>query len=231
MGRLLSDEAHRRVAAAIETAERRTSGEIYCVAQNLASDYRVVPLAWGTAAALFLPVVLLVSGLDLHRLPLLGDPWFAAVTEADVASLTRRAVVAVAAAQTLLFVLVVALLWPIAIRLRFTPRGLKRDRTLRAATEQFLAHNLHRTRARTGVLIYVALAEHQVHVIADEGIHAKVDQAVWDDAVAALTARARAGRLEDGFLEAIGICADVLAAHVPPGRRNDDELPNRVAEI
>jgi putative membrane protein len=37
--------------------------------------------------------------------------------------------------------------------------------------EQFMSHGLHLTRNRTGVLIFAALAEHRVEVIADEGIY------------------------------------------------------------
>lgn len=232
MQRLLSTDAHKRIAQAIEAAEARTSGEIYCVAQRVASDYRVVPIAWGAGAALLLPLLVLLLGLDLHRLPIIGQPWWMGTTsEADVSSLVRHAVMGIAAAQAALFCVVAAILWPMRVRLWFTPSRLKQDRTLRAAMEQFLAHGLQRTQDRTGVLIYVALAEHRVHVIADDGIHKRVDARIWDDAVSALTDCAREGWIEEGFHRAIGLCADVLATHFPPRPHDSNEVPNRLTEI
>ena len=50
----------------------------------------------------------------------------------------------------------------------------QRRRASRLAREQFFEPGLHLTRARTGVLIFVAVAEHYVEIIADEGINALV---------------------------------------------------------
>jgi putative membrane protein len=112
-----------------------------------------------------------------------------------------------------------------------TPRRVRRARVRRAALQQFLAHGLHTTRHRTGVLIFAALSDRQVEIVADEGIHSRVDTEVWARAVDALTRRLRAGRAADGFETAIGLTGDVLAAHFPPRANNPDELPNRLVEI
>jgi uncharacterized membrane protein len=72
------------------------------------------------------------------------------------------------------------------VRRALTPRPLKKARVRRAAMEQFLATDLHVTRDRTGVLIFAALAEHRVEVIADEGIYAAAPNTVWDEVVADL---------------------------------------------
>ena len=58
------------------------------------------------------------------------------------------------------------------LRLAVTPRSIQRARAHEKAVEQFLAQNMHTTRDRTGVLIYVAVAEHYVEIIADDGIDA-----------------------------------------------------------
>jgi putative membrane protein len=80
-------------------------------------------------------------------------------------------------------------------------------------------------------MIFAALADHQVEVIADEGIHAKVDPAIWADAVEALTEGLRRGDPADGFEAAIRICGDVLAAHFPPAPSNPNELADRLVVI
>ena len=88
-----------------------------------------------------------------------------------------------------------------------------------ATAEQFLAKNLHLTRERTGVLIFVSLGERMAELIADEGIADHVDQHVWDKAMAALTEGMKRGDPEAGFAAAVGLCGDVLAEMVGrPGR-------------
>ena len=90
----------------------------------------------------------------------------------------------------------------------------------RRAIEQFLAHGLQMTEARTGALIFVSLAERHAEIVADAGIAAKVPQAVWEEAIAALVGEIRTGRLGEGLVAAVGQVGAVLAAHFPP--RPDD---------
>jgi putative membrane protein len=94
--------------------------------------------------------------------------------------------------------------------------------------EYFMAKDLHLTRERTGVLIFAALAEHRVEVIADEGVHAAAPSTVWDEVVADLVAGLKRGAVADGFVAAIdrGATGAVLAAHVPPRPDDANELPD-----
>jgi putative membrane protein len=107
------------------------------------------------------------------------------------------------------------------------PRAVRRARAHRAAVEQFFARGLTRTKDRTGVLIFVSLAERYARIVADEGIASKVKNAEWQAAVDALTAHFRDGRLVEGFVAAIERCGAVLAAHAPPHGAGD-ELPDRI---
>jgi len=119
------------------------------------------------------------------------------------------------------------------VRFRIVPRSMKRERAHGAAVRQFLAQGMQKTERRTGVLIFAAVAERYVEIIADGGINAKVTQEVWDSAVASLIAAIKDGRPGDGFVAAIEQCGAVLAAHFPiaPGSVNPDELPDRLVEI
>jgi putative membrane protein len=51
----------------------------------------------------------------------------------------------------------------------------------RAARRAFLRLDLARTHDRTGILVFVVPARHQVVVLADEGAHARIDGALWHD--------------------------------------------------
>jgi len=232
MTTLLTEEDHRRVSAAIAEAEAKTAGEIFCVVARHVSDYRLVPFVYAGLASLLVPAVIVLLGLEPHRWPLVGDSWTTGeVSESGVAAAVAASLAAVVALQALVFLLVALAMAPAAIRLKVTPRALKHDRVQRAAIDQFLARGLQRTKARTGVLIFVALAERQVEVVADEGIYSRVDPSLWDDAVGALIDAAREGRLADGLVEAVALVGGVLNTHFPPGPDNVDEIPNRVVEL
>jgi putative membrane protein len=68
-------------------------------------------------------------------------------------------------------------------------------------------------------------------VIADQGIHARVDETVWADAVDALTRGMKAGDPVAGFQGAIGLCGEVLARHFPPAALNRNEVPDKLVLI
>ncbi len=197
----ITPEDHAAIAAAIRAAEQRTSGQIVCVLAHASSAYSSFVLIWAALLALFVPWPLIYF-----------TPW-----SAQLIFLVQLAVF-----------IVVALVcsWP-PLRMALVPRALRRARAHRAAIEQFYTRHLARTRNRTGVLIFVSMAERYARIIADDGIASKVPQAEWQSAVDALTGHMREGRIAPAFITAIERCGAVLAAHAPPdGAAN--ELPDRL---
>jgi putative membrane protein len=227
---LLSPSDLQAVEAAVRAAEARTTGEIYCVVAEESSDYHATPLAWAAGVALLAPAVLLLAGVQVSApdMAMFGG-WTADQVE-DVGEATARAaLIGTLLLQALLFVVTVLVVAIHPVRRALTPRGMKRDRVRQRAEEQFIAKNLHATRERTGVLIYVSAAERMAELIADETIHALAPDGTWDRALAALTAGLKRGEPAAGFAAAIGQCADVLAERFParPGD-NPNELPDAV---
>ncbi len=161
-------------------------------------------------------------------MPLLWAALAALAVPLPLAWLTSLPAAAIYLVQLGLFVALSLLLSIRPIRLAVTPGALKRKHAHRTALEQFLARELHTTRSRTGVLIFVALAERYCEVIADKGIADKVEQHFWNELIAAMIASIRAGRLGDGLVEAVERCGDILARHVPPSARNRNELPDHL---
>lgn len=194
-----------RITAAIHEAEQHTAGEIFCVIARHASDYRLVPIAWAAAAALFVP------------LPLLA--------------LTNWSAPVVYLLQIIAFLLVATALSHSGIRFRIVPRQAQHVRAHAEAMRQFHAHGIDKTEHRTGVLIFASAAERYVEVVADAGINDKVSPDVWDDAVDALVSAVKNGRPADGFVAAIERCGTILAQHFPPGALKRDELPDKLVEI
>ncbi len=202
----LTDRDRARIAAAIADAERRTSGELVAVVAAAADDYRHTALLWPALAALLLPAIVLTLAPELDaRLLYL--------------------------AQAASFALLVLLTQYRPLRLALVPAATRRQRAGQLAREQFIAQGLHLTQGRTGVLIFVAVAEHHVEIIADRGIDAVVPPGTWDAAVAAFVEQVRAGRVAEGFLATIALVGLRLAEHFPRAEDDRDELPDRLIEL
>ncbi len=221
---------HARVAAAIVAAEANTSGEIFCVFARQVSPYRDVALGWSAGAALLLPLIVIPLGFDPAWLPGFADGWETAHLAARQVAV-GSALAAYALLQAAVFLLMLVLTAIPAVRRLITPRALRRERVRKAALQQFLAHGLHVTEARTGVMIFAALGDHQVEVIADQGIHSKVSEEVWAEAAAALARSMQAGEPVQGFEAAIGLCGAVLAEHFPPSPNDRNEIADKLVEI
>jgi putative membrane protein len=203
--RLTPDE-HARVAEAIRRAEAKTSGEIFVVVARASDDYRLLPVLWAATLAL-------IGGF----LVALINPGMSAGSLALGQGLAFLALAVAASAPSL--------------RLHLVPAAVRDERARSKAREQFLAQNLHATQSRTGVLIFVSLAEHHAEIVADTLIDAKVPEDFWQQIVDALTAEIAAGRLAEGLAAAVEACGTALAEHFP--RRDDDrnELPDRLVEV
>ena len=116
-------------------------------------------------------------------------------------------------------------------RYALVPGFIKRARAHEAALLEFQARGLTRTRDRTGILIYVAAAEHYAEIVPDIGIADRVDAAIWRETVADLIDAIRDGRTADGLITAVRRAGHVLAEKAPPYPDDLDELRNKVIVI
>jgi len=196
-----SKEDHEAVAAAIREAEKRTCGQIICVLAHTSSSYAYVPILWASALALL-------------------SPW-------PLIEFTPWSVQRIFLFQIAVFLAAALLSELTPLRLALVPRTVKRARAHRAGLEQFVVRRVANTKNRTGVLIFVSLAERYARIIADEGIAAKVPHAQWQAAVDKLIGHMSEGRIAPGFVAAIERCGDVLAAHAPPDG-SPNALPDRL---
>jgi putative membrane protein len=198
----MSAQDRKRVGEAIRAAEARTSGEIVCVLAETSSDATGLPILLAVAAALALPWLLVAfTAMPVTRILLLQIVTFVA--------------------------LAVTLCLP-RVRVALLPRAMRRALAHRAAMEQFMIRGIARKKERTGILVFVSLAERYARIIADEGIAARVPQSEWQGAVDALVAQMSGGRIADGFIAAIEVCGRGLASHYPRSETSRDELPDRI---
>jgi len=211
---MLTPEDHRRITAAVAAAEEGSSGDIFCVLAGEVSSYREIPLAWGAAAALVIPPIVLAVAFRPLLAAITASDWTAAQAGAAHSELAF-ALSAYAIVQICLFGLVALVTSLAPVRRLVTPRFLKRHRVKKAAYHHFVAAHSHVRDSETGVLIFVALVERQVEVLADAAIHAKVGDAVWTSVASAVQAGMKEPDPTAGIEKAIAICGEALKAHFP----------------
>jgi uncharacterized membrane protein len=82
------------------------------------------------------------------------------------------------------------------------------------------------TEHNNGVLIYLLLADHDVEIVVDRGIDAKVGTAGWEAICKAMEAQFREGHFERGVIAGIQAVTQHLAAHFPKDGAAVNELPD-----
>lgn len=200
---MLSPEDERRVADAITAAEATTSGEIVAVVARSSGAYGYFALLWAALAALLVPW------------PLIYLTWWPMQW--------------VFALQIAIFLALLALLQIPALHRHVVPHAIQRHWAHQNAVEQFLAQGIHTTEDRTGVLIFVSVAERYAEIIADTGIDKKVAPDTWKRMVDDLVGHMSKDRPADAFVSAITTAGDLLARNFPPEAvARTSVLPNRL---
>jgi len=94
------------------------------------------------------------------------------------------------------------------------------------ARELFASLGIWDTAHNNGVLIYLLLADRDVEIVADRGIHGLVGSQGWEAICREMEARFRQGQFEAGVLLGIQQISEVLHLHFPANGANDNELPD-----
>jgi len=217
---ILTEAEQARIAAAVAQAEAQTAGEIVPVVTPASDPYTDVALAWSVFVA-FLALAALetapafyVSLVD-RALGLWATEW------------TARAYFGLALTVAVIkFAAMLALLQWRPLRLWLTPTPIKRARVHARALTAFRLGAESRTTGRTGVVLYVSLAERKAEIIADRAIADHVNPEVWGEAMAALLGPLRDGRLGDGMEAAIARIGVVLHQASPVQADDRNELPD-----
>lgn len=218
-------EDHALVTSAVTAAEATTDGEIVTIVTGRSDAYHDVGLHWAVLATLLaLALVAIRPDYFVGRLDALTGGWHHVWT-------TRELLTILLALLSVTFLAVRFLLGWMPLRMALTPRATRARRVRRRAIEFFKVGAEKRTASRTGVLLYLSLAEHQAEIVADEAIHAKVAPEVWGEAMAALIDAVRAGRPGEGMAAAVARIGAILAQHFPRTGTDPNELPDRLIEL
>ncbi len=203
---LLDPAARERIQATVEEVEARTCAEIVVAVERRAGTYATPRVILGIALAVLCQLVLLFAEAEF---PL---DWF--VIMPLVAGLGGALIGSIGALQR-----------------RLTPAALRRRRVLQAAQAAFYRHRVGHTRDHVGLLLYLALAEAQVEVVADTGVLKARPIEAWDGATAAIEAALAGGADPEAIARAIAGLGDLLALCLPAGDDDVDELSDEVVVV
>lgn len=221
----LSEAEREKVAAAIGAAEARSSGEIVAVATPISDPYHDVALHWA-----LVPLFAVLAWAAWRPTALVW--WYALLfggwqPDPTLSELLTLLMVFAALEFT---VALLILKW-MPLRLLLTPRATKHRRVRRRAIAIFRAAAERRTAGRTGILIYLSMAEHRAEIVADEAILKVTDDHTWGEAMASLVGEVRQGRPAEGIVAAIERVGTVLAEHFPRSADDVNEIPDKLIEL
>ncbi|MFW2829849.1 TPM domain-containing protein [Sphingomonas sp. ID0503] len=221
----LTPEDHAKVTAAVAAAEAETDGEIVTIVARQSDSYHDVALHWAVGVMLLVLAVLSVwpeVALWLHHR--LFANWTEQVPPAEMFAIALLLL-------ALTFLVVRAILAWTPLRMALTPGVTKSRRVRRRAVDLFMVGAHNKTRARTGVLLYLSMAEHRAEIVADEAIASRVAPEAWGEAMAALIADVKDRRPGDGMAAAVQRIGAILASHFSRSADDTNELCDRVIEL
>jgi uncharacterized membrane protein len=95
------------------------------------------------------------------------------------------------------------------------------------AIEVFSSLRVWDTEHNNGVLIYLLLADRDVEIVADRGIHLRLGKGVWEAICRDMEAAFSKGDFEAGVLAGIHAVGEHLSRHFPSRSGKQNEMPDR----
>jgi len=114
------------------------------------------------------------------------------------------------------------------LRLPLISKNEMQEEVENSARETFQRLKIRRTKNANGVLIYVSLYEHMVHVVGDDSINAKLAQSDWNELCNIITQGFKNGKPEEGMRNGILQCGKLLSEHFENNLEDENELPNQL---
>lgn len=99
----------------------------------------------------------------------------------------------------------------------------------RKAVAIFRWLKMHKTAARNGVLVYIAVEDQQFAIIGDQGINQAVPEGFWDSTRDKMTRAFKQGLFAQGIVAGIREAGIQLRAHFPYQSDDVNELPDDIS--
>lgn len=89
---------------------------------------------------------------------------------------------------------------------------------------------MHKTDLQNGILIYVALEDHQLVLCGDKGINEKVGQGFWDSTVELMTTHFKKSEYKEGLVKGIAEVGQKLKEYFPYQSDDTNELSDDISK-
>ncbi len=215
---LFNEEERDEIKYAIVEAEKLTAGEIVPVVASASGRYDRAEDIFG----LLFSIICVASGWLLFHNNISTDDW-------NTFNFGLTSVL-----FTMFFGFIIGVLlthiFPV-LHLPFMTKKEMEEEVDRAAAAAFQQNRLRNTQDSTGILIYISLYEHQVRVLGDDGISAKIVHADWNHICDTIINAFKEKQYTEGIVEGITLSGKLLAEHFPIQAGDKDELANELIII
>lgn len=92
----------------------------------------------------------------------------------------------------------------------------------------FAELDMHQTKARNGVILYIATKDRKVAIFGDEGISQQVEKNFWQDEIDKLIGEFKKGNFEQGIESVVGDIGEKLKQYFPSDGADPNELDNEI---
>ena len=198
----LDAAARTAFASAIEDIERGSTAEVVVAVRRCSAAYLHANLAIGAAAAIAGLAAMLFSAHIFALSSILIDPFVVGGIAGAVVELLP------------------------GVKRGLSPRAMRRREVLRAARATFVERGIHRTRDRSGLLVYISWLEREVALVGDAGIERVLSDDARTEAARALAAAMPAGGA--AVARELARLAPALAAGLPCRADDINELPDAI---
>ena len=103
------------------------------------------------------------------------------------------------------------------------------EKVLDRAAKYFHQLDMHKTKLRNGILIYVATVDRKFAIIGDAGINKVVPANFWDDTKEDMLNHFKYGNLVEGIVTGLEIAGGHLQKYFPHQPDDNNELPDNLA--
>jgi uncharacterized membrane protein len=104
-----------------------------------------------------------------------------------------------------------------------------RGDVMNRAAKIFAALQMHKTEARNGVLLYLAIKDRKFAIIGDGGINEKVNENFWQSTYDSALPHFKSDDFTEGLCSAIKSGGEVLSEHFPYQEDDVNELDNKIS--
>ena len=207
----IEPKEQKSVISAIKKAEKKTSAEIFAVLAEQSDDYRFIAYAF-LALWTFLVSSVLVLLLQ----------WF----EIDI----PLSIFIWSQLLAFMFSMLIIKLWPHAAIL-MTPERIAHERSHNNAVKQFLAHGIHNTKGRNGILVFVSVKEQYAEILVDSAIEEKIGREFFLESVEQLVKDCENKKIAQGYQTAIESISQKLSSSFPHSKNDKNELEDKLVII